>query len=206
MEKQNQETDPIKIAFPFIQKREAFSPVAYKDNAGYWTVGSGIRFWDKKTPVKEGDKITKEQNDKILMNRMQEDLNYFKTLPTYNKLNPNQLASLLSFKYNTNGGGIPWNETNNKKLLEYIKDPQKINSLPLIMNQYNKSNGQINNGLVNRRKEEADLFYKPFINPIQQPVKNQEQKQEPTWYESLLNMLTKDNSGNPELDTRPKDV
>lgn len=156
----------VNAAFPLISNREVFKEKAYPDTStGTPTVGTGFTYWDPKTPVKLGEKITREKNDEMLKARLYKDLEYFKTLPNFSKMNPNQLAALLSFKFNTGEGGAPWNVKKNENLLKALNSPNFAKEVPAAIFAYNKAGSKVNNGLINRRKEEVKKWFEIYNEP-----------------------------------------
>lgn len=156
-----QETNPLNIVKPLLDENEGFEKNAYYDKSGkVWTIGNGLTYYpDTKQKVKEGDTITRDLNNKYVDSVLQERVNKLSKYPNWEKLNPNQQATLLDFSYNT---GANWNKTDNKLLIEALSNPQKINELPKIMASYRMSGGKVLKGLVNRRERANKLFNTPY--------------------------------------------
>jgi lysozyme len=126
---------------------------AYKCPAGVWTIGIGTTVYPNGQKVKQGDVITKEQAYEYLKSDLK---SIEKAIDAYTTdlVNQNQFDSLASFAYN-----LGTNALKNSTLLK------KVNINPndaTIRNEFNKwvyANGVVLQGLVNRRKAEADLYF-----------------------------------------------
>lgn len=156
----NTKSSPLDIVKPLLDQNEGFKDKAYYDKFGkVWTIGNGLTYYPDGTKVKQGDTITREQNNQYVDSVLQERVAKLSKYPNWEKLNPNQQATLLDFSYNT---GANWNKTNNKSLIEALTNPDKINDLPKIMASYRMSGGKVVQGLVNRRARANELFNTPF--------------------------------------------
>jgi lysozyme len=191
-----QETDPVKIATTLVVKNEGYKPKAYWDSIGkVWTIGTGITHYADGSPVKQGDTITKEQNDKELYNHLQKDHEFLKTRPAYNAMNPNQIGSTLDLTFNI---GNNWTKERNASLLDATSSPEKLAQLPDAMRKYTKAKGQVVQGLVNRRERAIELFNQPYTPPPAQPT--------PVSAIPLSQLMIQGADGMPSLDTRPSNA
>lgn len=192
-----QEVDPIKIAIPLVVQNEGYREKAYWDKLGkVWTIGTGITRYADGTPVKQGDTITKEQNDKELYNYLQKGHEFLKTRPAYSAMNPNQIASALDLTFNI---GSNWTKAKNASLLDATSSPEKLAMLPDAMRKYTKAGGQVVQGLVNRRERAVQLFNAPYTPPpapVQQPISGV----------PLSQLMMQGTDGLPTLDTRPSNA
>ena len=149
-----------KKARNFIQGAENFSEDAYQDEKGIWTIGYGHT-----KGVKQGDKITKEEAEKLYAEDFKihsEPLKHVKV-----PLNDNEKAALASLIFNI---GEPQfkNSTVLKKLNEgdkkgaaeafklFCKESKtkNIDGKPVKKLEFSK-------GLYNRRVKEMELFLTP---------------------------------------------
>lgn len=137
------------VGIDFIKKAEGCKLKAYKCSAGKWTIGYGHTGID----VKSGLLWTKQQANEAL----ERDLCSF--IANVNKLvkvilTDNQFAVLVSFAYNVGANGL-----GDSTLLKLVNtNPNN----PKIRDEFMKwvnTGGKKNNGLVNRRKAEADLYF-----------------------------------------------
>lgn len=134
-----------------IKAWEGLRLKAYKCTAGYWTIGYGsIKYSKTNTSVKEGDVITKEEAEQEL----KVDLITFEKIMDAAitvDLTQNQFDALVSFWFNTGGSNTLAKLINSKASKEIV--------YKWWTTHYITSNGKFTQGLVNRRKAEADLFF-----------------------------------------------
>ncbi|MGL4997849.1 MAG: lysozyme [Cetobacterium sp.] len=134
------------MGIALIKKFEGCKLEAYKCPSGVITIGFG----HTKT-AKSGMVITKEKAEELL----RKDLEYFEKKVyqyiTY-KVRQCEFDSLVSFMYNIGSGAFK-----DSTLLRLLNENRK-DLVPEQFHRWNKSNGKILNGLVKRRKYEADLF------------------------------------------------
>ncbi|WP_426483071.1 lysozyme [Chryseobacterium sp. R2ACT005] len=130
---------------------EGFSAKPYLDSAGIPTIGYGNTYYPggKKVTMKDPT-ITKEKGAEL----------FAAVLPTYEKivnskvkiaLNQNQFDALVSHAYNTGGSDTLFYLINKKTEDSEIKD--------WFTKRYITAGGKVLNGLIRRRKAEADLFF-----------------------------------------------
>ena len=125
-----------------IKKFEGCVLFSYKDPVGVWTIGYGHT-----VGVKSGQKITQAQAEKFL----KDDLLIYEKGVTDSKIkvNQNQFDALVSFAYNCGVGSL-------KTLLS----GRTLNQIGNALTLYNKADGRVLQGLINRRQAEKDLFNK----------------------------------------------
>lgn len=129
-----------------IKKYEGCKLSAYKCAAGIWTIGWGSTFYQDGRPVKQGDKITQDEADKLL------DW-YVKTkIKVPVGLNKTQTEAVQSLIYNIGQGAF--DKSTLKKAIE-AKDWKAV------FNNWNwiTGGGQFLKGLAKRRAEELMLFF-----------------------------------------------
>ncbi|WP_029297152.1 lysozyme [Chryseobacterium hispalense] len=130
---------------------EGFSSRPYLDSAGIPTIGYGNTYYPggKKVTMKDPS-ITKERGAEL----------FSSLLPAYEKivnnkikvpLTQNQFDALVSHTYNTGGSDTLFSLINKKADPETIKD--------WFISRYTTAGGKVLNGLIRRRKTEADLFF-----------------------------------------------
>ena len=136
-----------------IKKFEGCKLKAYKCPAGVWTIGYGHTYEVKKTDV-----ITQEQADAFLREDVQRIINFLNSLKL--RLNPNQMRALVSFCYNVGQGNF-MKSTLFKYLAVNNQDHRIYNEfLRWTKTTVNGKKVELD-GLVKRRKQEADLYFKP---------------------------------------------
>jgi GH24 family phage-related lysozyme (muramidase) len=91
---------------PLISEFEGFRTDAYWDDKGkVWTIGKGSTTHPDGRPIRQGDKITKEQSDEYMQHYVDTKvMPRLQKIPTWSKLNPNQQSALISFGYNVGPG------------------------------------------------------------------------------------------------------
>ncbi|ROI02951.1 lysozyme [Chryseobacterium sp. G0240] len=130
---------------------EGFSAKPYLDSAGIPTIGYGNTYYPggKKVTLKD-PVITKEKGVEL----------FSSVLPIYEKivsnkvkvaLTQNQFDALVSHTYNTGGSDTLFSLVNKKVGEEAIRT--------WFTTKYITAGGKVLNGLIRRRKDEADLFF-----------------------------------------------
>lgn len=131
-----------------IKKFEGCRLTAYKCPAGVWTIGYGHTGKVAGKAVCQGMKITSAKatallkEDLAVFEKAVENCKYLTFTP-----NQNQFDALVSFAFNCGTGSLNTLVKNRSA---------KVVSEKLLL--YNKSNGKVLAGLVNRRKAEKALF------------------------------------------------
>ncbi len=137
----------------FLSDVEGVKYKAYKDTGGVWTIGRGITYYEDGTKVKAGDTITKEREQKLFLNT----LNFYVNNVNKNvkkSLTQNQFNALVSFCYN-----IGVNAFNGSTLLKRVNVNPNDPDIRVQFMRWVKDNGKTVQGLINRRKKEADLYF-----------------------------------------------
>ena len=130
-----------------IKKYEGLRLNAYLDAVGVWTIGYGHTL-----NVKSTDVITKEQAECFL----RQDVEFAeKEVNRHNlNINQNQFDALVSFVFNLGAGNFA-----RSTLLRKIKSNPTDPTIRKEFERWIYAGGKILNGLVRRRKEEADLYF-----------------------------------------------
>jgi len=124
---------------------------AYKCSAGVPTIGFGNTFYE------DGEKV--QMNDTITLERARDLFDML--LPRYEKIvlkkvnvqmKQNEFDALVSHTYNTGGSSTLFRLINEKAYKEDIKN--------WWLTKYTTANGKKLKGLVERRKQEYDLYEK----------------------------------------------
>ena len=132
-----------------IKQFEGLRLQSYRCVGNVWTIGWGstVIYGIK---VKEGDFITIEEAEQIL----KLDIKKFEDLVNsriYTKINQNQFDDLVSHSYNTGGSDTLFHLINKCEGKEKIRD--------WFENTYISARGKLLNGLIARRKSEANLYF-----------------------------------------------
>lgn len=144
-------TEALKLLTDLLKKFEGCKLKAYPDpgtGAEPWTIGYGST-----RGVKQGDVITQEQAEELLLEEAQEYLDEALRLsPRLRSATPGQQAAIASFVYNCGAGNYK------KSTLKRNVDAGDFNEAKHSIKMWNKANGKVLKGLVTRRQAEADLL------------------------------------------------
>lgn len=134
-----------------IKKYEGCKLTAYQCPAKIWTIGWGNTTYLDGSKVKKGDKVTQEQADEL----------FSLLLPKYEKMvarnlkikvNQNQFDALVSFG---------WNNWYSERLFQLVNSRAlKPDLQQWWRTHYITGGGVVLKGLVKRRREESELYFK----------------------------------------------
>lgn len=127
---------------------------AYQCSAKVWTIGWGNTYYQDKRPVKQGDKITQEQADKLFEMIMNEFAIEVRRALT-KELNENQFSALVCFAYNVGIGNLK-----RSTLLRKVNANPDDKTIDAEFLRWTRAGGRVLRGLVRRRRAEADLYFK----------------------------------------------
>ena len=130
-----------------IKRHEGLVLKAYRCPADKWTIGYGHTL-----NVKSTDVINKEQAEYFL----RQDVKSAESDVNREKLNltQNQFDALVSFVFNLGGGNFK-----KSTLLRKVKANPNDPTIRAEFERWIYAGGKVLNGLVKRRKEEADLYF-----------------------------------------------
>lgn len=141
----------------FLAKAEGTKYTAYLDSVGIWTIGRGITYYEDGSHVKKGDKIDVNREIALFNNTIKFYVTKVNEYVTSN-VNQNQFNAIVSFTYNVGTRGLK-----SSSLLRKVN--RNPNDLTIRQSFYSWNKGRISGklkviqGLVNRRKAEADLYF-----------------------------------------------
>ena len=144
-----------KAGADLIKSFEGCKLDAYKWSANKETIGYGNTFYEDGTPVKMGDKITKERAESLFELIADSFASKVKPLVTAN-VNSNQFDALVSFAYNCGIANLK-----SSTLLRKVNANPNDSTIAAEFEKWNKAGGKVLAGLTRRRKAEADLYFKP---------------------------------------------
>lgn len=130
-----------------IKDHEGLRLTAYKDGGGVWTIGYGHTGAD----VREGLTIPLSEAERLLTRDLKTAEGHVNGAVQV-KLTQNQFDALVSFVYNV--GGEAFRTSTMLRLLNAGDYVGAANQFP----RWNKDNGKVVQGLINRRAKERDLF------------------------------------------------
>lgn len=135
-----------KEGIALIKKFEGCELEAYKCAAGVWTIGYGHT-----KDVKEGEVITKEEAESMLIHELQEYCNDV-DIAVKVDLKQNEFDALVSWTYNLGPTNL-----NSSTMLRVLNEG-KHDDVPTQIKRWNKAGGEVLKGLVRRRNAEALMF------------------------------------------------
>ncbi len=137
-----------KKGIELIKKYEGLRLTAYKCPAGVWTIGYGHT-----KGVKEGQKITNSQAEELL----KEDLRVFENgVNKWNlQINQYQFDALVSFAFNLGLANL-----GKSTLLKKVQANPQDKTIKDEFLKWVNAGGRKLEGLVRRRNEEAEMYFK----------------------------------------------
>ena len=144
---------------PLISEFEGVRTDAYWDDKGkVWTIGKGSTTHPDGTPVKRGDRISKDQANQYMQHYVDKNVLpvLSKRIPNWGQMNPNQQSALVSFAYNV--GPNFYGKENFQTITNALSNQQNWSQVPNALKMYNKSGGEVLRGLERRRAAEAALW------------------------------------------------
>lgn len=142
--------------FSILKNFEGFVKCPYRDQVGIPTIGIGTTVYPNGKKVSMTDPcISFEQASDYVRNHIAPLEEMLTTLlPT---LNQNQFDALISFIYNVGDGAFK-----NSTLLKKAKINKDDPTIRDEFAKWKKAGGKVLSDLVSRRKQEADLYFKPI--------------------------------------------
>ena len=129
-----------------IKKFEGCELEAYKCAAGVWTIGYGST-----KGVKEGDTVSQEEADKLLLHEMEEYEGYINDMVNVN-LEQNQFYAMVSWVFNLGPANLK------ASTLLKVLNAKDYEGVPAQIKRWNKAGGKVLQGLIRRREAESLLF------------------------------------------------
>tara|TARA_R110000765_G_C18779272_1_gene591130 strand:- start:141 stop:638 length:498 start_codon:yes stop_codon:yes gene_type:complete len=143
--------DISKEGVELIKKFEGCKLETYQCSANVLTIGYGST-----KGVQEGDKITQEEAENLLIKELQEYCKYVNDAVTV-PLEQNQFDALVSWTYNLGPSNLK--SSTMLKVLNGTKDKAyKISEVPTQIKRWNRAGGKVSDGLIRRREAEALMF------------------------------------------------
>lgn len=139
-----------------LKAYECPASIALPPDKKFWTIGYGNTFFENGTKVSPNDKITIDRADQLLffiVNKFEGEVKKV----VKSAINENQLGALTSFAFNAGTGNLQ-KSTLLKKVNANPNDPTIRDEFM----KWTRAGGKVLNGLVTRRKAEADLYFTPI--------------------------------------------
>lgn len=141
-----------------IKSFEGLRLTAYLCSANVPTIGYGATYYTNDSKVKLGDKITKEQADVLLRKTVRDFEQNVSALLNATVVNQNQFDALVSFAFNLGTAALA-----KSTLLKKVKANPDDPAISREFAKWVNAGGLKRNGLVNRRRIEAELYFKPIV-------------------------------------------
>ncbi|MFW0718724.1 lysozyme [Pedobacter sp. N23S346] len=136
----------------FLHNEEGLRLNAYRDQIGKWTIAFGNTYMLDGSPVKEGDKLSLAEANKLFAVKIK-DYEAAVSKGVKLPLTQNQFNALVSLCYNIGTGAFL-----NSTLLKKINSKASAEEIQAQFNLWKKGGGKVLPVLVNRRKREFKLF------------------------------------------------
>lgn len=153
----------IDMSVKFLLAEEGLKLEAYADLLHGWdvpTIGLGTTVYPNGKPVKQGDKITKQQSFEYAQDYIKNELiSKLEKIPNWSKMNINQKTALISFGYNLGPNFYGGRRFTSITLV--CDSPNKWFDRPWVTEQfikYREPGTNVEQGLKLRREREAYLF------------------------------------------------
>lgn len=148
--------------FRFIKGFEAFAPNKYQDSSGYWTIAYGVTLHGE--PSIYNDLVSKspltEEEGAIVSYNLKNE-NYASKIKDrcvdLGITKQCQFDALVSLAYNCGYGVITIDNSLTRAIKQNPNDELTIRSI--WENFYITSNGEVLNGLIERRKQECNMYF-----------------------------------------------
>ena len=134
---------------------------AYKCPSGVWTIGYGATHYLDGSSVKEGDKLKSKAEAVELLKEMVKTYEASVERLVTREINPYQKDALTSFTYNLGA-----NNLGRSNLLAKVNKNPNDKTIRDEFAKWVRSGGVVLKGLVNRRKDEADLYFTKWAEPL----------------------------------------
>lgn len=138
----------------FIKEQEGLKLNAYLCPAKVWTIGYGNTFYENGTKVNQGDRITNERAEQLLLFVLNQFAEKIKPL-IKSKINNNKFSALVSFAYNVGIGNL-----SKSTLLKKVNNNPNDLSIKNEFLKWTRAKGVVLTGLVNRRDFEQKIYFK----------------------------------------------
>lgn len=124
------------------------------------TIGYGSTRYENNHKIKLGDEITQERAEKMLNKYVEKKITpkLEKSIPTWDKMNPNQKAAIISFAYNL--GEHFYGAEGFATITRCLGDEDKWGDVPAALELYRNPGSNVEKGLLRRRRAEGALWGK----------------------------------------------
>lgn len=137
-----------------IKKFEGCRLNAYLCPASVWTIGYGSTFYEDDEKVREGQIITQDKANELLLDTLGQ-YEQFVNANTRDDINQNQFDALVDFAYNCGNANLK-----SSTLLKKVNVNPQDKTIKDEFMKWTHGGGVVLNGLVRRRSEESELYFK----------------------------------------------
>jgi len=145
---------PSQQCYDLIKKYEGYSGIAYLCPARVPTIGWGSTMYDNGKKVQMGDVISKARAEELLVYEVEHFANHIRRLDL--GLNQNQFDAIVSLVYN-----IGITAFRKSTILRLICKNPNDRDIAVQFGRWVHGGGKMLPGLVKRRKDEMELYFKP---------------------------------------------
>ena len=142
-----------KDGYNLIKQFEGCKLQAYQDSVGIWTIGYGSTYYENMQRVKQGDKVSQQRANEIfefVANRFARNVDDLITSqPTQNQFN-----AVVSLAYNIGLGNFQ-----RSTLLKKLNRNPNDKTIKYEFLKWINAGGRQLQGLINRRKKEAEIYF-----------------------------------------------
>jgi len=152
--------------------------IPYLDSSGHATIGYGSTYYPDGKPVTmEDGPVDEETASSYLDDYTSKTEGTLRNIPAIQRLNPNQQAAIMSFAYNL--GENFYGDMENFGIITRALNSGNSRRITQALKLYvHDSNGR-NEGLVNRRNAEIELFKTPYTPPTIEELRERAKTTEP---------------------------
>ena len=145
-----------------IQRYEQCVLTAYRNDAAEpWTIGCGNTYYADGQPIKQGDTLTQSQADTLFLTILNRDFVRPVDEAVTSSINANQFSALCSLSYNIGTGAF-----RRSTLLTLVNINPDDSAIRMEFMRWNKAFGRVLQGLTNRRRAEANLYFSPEVHTL----------------------------------------
>ncbi len=137
-----------------IKRFEGFSSTPYRDAKGVPTIGYGFTYYPNGESVKMTDRPISRKQALEIMDKLLDKYEHAVNEAVTSDINQNKYDALVSFTYNCGIGAL-----NTSTLLKMVNQNPDDTEIRDEFPKWKYSGGQVIDGLLRRRKQEARLYF-----------------------------------------------
>lgn len=159
----------LRQALQLIREFEGCHLAAYRCPAGVWTIGWGTTQLNGR-PVREGDRITQEQADRMLLETIEQKIlpAFASSIPYWELMHDAQKAALVSFGFNL---GWHFYRAEGFETISRVLEQRQWGEVPEVLLLYRNPGSSFEEGLRRRREAEGRLWASGLPTPAPEPAR-----------------------------------